>query len=136
MIRVHCRCGEVELTISGDPIAQLYCHCDDCQTVHGAAFVPESVYLKEHVSISSGSPKGWTLKRNARYFCGTCGTRIFIEVKGLNLCGVNGYILPPDGFKAQYHMNCKFAAIPVQDHLPHYAALAPQFGGPEDRLDW
>src|SRR5215475_2324006 len=41
---VRCRCGAVEMEISADPIAQFFCHCDDCQAVHGAAFVPESVY--------------------------------------------------------------------------------------------
>jgi hypothetical protein len=33
-------------------------------------------------------------------------------------------------------MNCKFAVTPVLDDLPHYAALAPQFGGPEEKVDW
>jgi len=27
----RCRCGQVELMLSGSPIASLICHCDDCQ---------------------------------------------------------------------------------------------------------
>ncbi|MVA25346.1 GFA family protein [Agrobacterium vitis] len=136
MIKVNCRCGEIELTISGDPIAQIYCHCDDCQAIHGAAYASESVYSKDDLSITAGNPKSWTLKRNPRYFCDTCGTKLFIEVNGLNLRGINGYLLPDGAFQAQYHMNCKFAAIPVRDSIPHYAALAPQFGGPDETVDW
>ena len=33
-ISVRCRCGGVEMEISADPIAQFFCHCDDCQAVH------------------------------------------------------------------------------------------------------
>jgi hypothetical protein len=31
-----CRCGAVELEVSGQPMVQFYCHCDGCQAVHGA----------------------------------------------------------------------------------------------------
>ena len=40
-VLVQCRCGEVQLELTGDPTVQFYCHCDDCQAVHGAAYVPE-----------------------------------------------------------------------------------------------
>jgi hypothetical protein len=36
MTKVLCRCGATELEISAEPIVQFYCHCDDCQAVHGA----------------------------------------------------------------------------------------------------
>ncbi len=39
MTKVQCRCGAVEIEISAEPIVQFYCHCDDCQAVHGAAYV-------------------------------------------------------------------------------------------------
>ena len=34
-----CRCGAVQLTMSGEPVVQLYCHCDDCRAAHGGAYV-------------------------------------------------------------------------------------------------
>jgi len=33
-ILIGCRCGAVEIEISGEPLVQMYCHCDDCQAVH------------------------------------------------------------------------------------------------------
>ena len=42
MTTIQCRCGAVEIEISAAPIVQFYCHCDDCQAVHGGSF-PESV---------------------------------------------------------------------------------------------
>ena len=51
---VACRCGAVEIEISGESVAQFYCHCDDCQIVHGGAYAPESVYLADAVRIVRG----------------------------------------------------------------------------------
>ena len=42
MTKVKCRCGAVELEISAEPIVQFYCHCDDCQAVHGGAYARNS----------------------------------------------------------------------------------------------
>ena len=41
---IECRCGSVAVELSGAPVAQFYCHCADCQAVHGAAFVPVALY--------------------------------------------------------------------------------------------
>lgn len=135
-MRVQCLCGSVKLEISADPVAQFYCHCDDCQAVHGAAFVPESVYPAEAVTIIKGEPSAWTLKRSPRFFCRHCGTRLFIEVVRLGLRGLNGYLVPSESFRPQFHMHCHFAVRPLRDDLPHYRSRAPQFGGPDERVDW
>jgi hypothetical protein len=135
-MRVNCRCGAIELDISAEPMAQFFCHCDDCQVVHGAAYVPESVYPAEAVTIVKGEPVRWTLKRNPRFFCGQCGTRLFIEVSALKLKGLNGYLLPEGSFHPAFHMQCRYAVHPVSDGLPHFRSRAPRFGGPDERVDW
>jgi hypothetical protein len=33
-------------------------------------------------------------------------------------------------------MHCQFAVRPVKDDLPHYKSLAPQYGGPDETVDW
>jgi hypothetical protein len=69
MTKVKCRCGAVELEISAEPIVQFYCHCDDCQAVHGGAYAPESVYPADAVKVVRGDPTTWKLKRNPRFTC-------------------------------------------------------------------
>jgi hypothetical protein len=135
-LQVECRCGAVQLEVMGEPIAQFYCHCDDCQAMHGAAYVSESVYPASAVRVTRGSPSGWALKRNPRLVCPICATRLFIDVLALGVRGVNGYMLPPDEFQPTFHMHCRFAVRPVRDDLPHYASRPPQFGGVEDTVDW
>ncbi|HVO04773.1 MAG TPA: hypothetical protein VMT54_21445, partial [Candidatus Cybelea sp.] len=98
--------------------------------------VPESVYPAEAVTVIRGTPAVWTLKRNPRFLCPTCGTRLFIDVLARGLRGVSGSLLPPEQFRPSYHMQCQFAVRPVLDDLPHYKSRAPQFGGPDDTMDW
>jgi hypothetical protein len=134
--RVQCRCGEVEIELTAKPLVQLYCHCDDCQAVHGAAYVPESVYPSDAVTIIRGAPRTWTLKRNPRFFCGECGTRLFIEVLAFKLRGLNGYLLPEGQFRPAFHVHCRFAVRPVSDELPHFKAMPARFSGSDEVVDW
>ena len=78
MTKIQCRCGAVEVEITAEPIVQFYCHCDDCQAVHGGAYAPESVYPADAVKVVRGDPTTWRLKRNPRFTCRECGTRLFI----------------------------------------------------------
>jgi hypothetical protein len=135
-LEIPCRCGDVLLAVTGDPLVQLYCHCDDCQVVHGAAYVPESVYPADAVRVLRGTPGTWKLKRNPRVTCNTCGTRLFIDVLSLGLRGVNGTLLPPGEFKAAFHMNCRFAVLPVKDDLPHFKSRPARFGGTDETVYW
>jgi hypothetical protein len=133
---VPCRCGATEIEIAGEPLAQFFCHCDDCQAVHGAAYAPESAYRTEAVRVTRGDPLTWKLKRNPRFTCRECGTRLFIDVLPLNIRGVNGMLLPADRFKPQFHMQCQFAVRPIIDELPHYKSRPERFGGSDDTVAW
>jgi hypothetical protein len=136
MIKIECRCRAVEVEINGSPIAQFFCHCDDCQAVHGGAYAPESVYAADAVEVTRGAPMSWKLKRNPRFTCRECGTRLFIDVLNLQVRGVNGFLLPPDEFKPTFHMQCQFAVRPITDDLPHYKSRPARFGGSDEIIGW
>jgi hypothetical protein len=131
-----CRCGAVAFEVRGAPVAQFYCHCDDCQAVHGAAYVGESAYPADAVRVVRGEPLTWRLKRNPRFTCGACGTRLFIDVGILAIRGVNAALLPKAMFQPTFHMQCKFAVAPVKDDLPHYASRPARFGGSDETIGW
>jgi hypothetical protein len=135
-LRVGCRCGAIELEITAEPQVAFYCHCDDCQAMHGAAYVPEAVYAAGAVQVVRGQPSSWTLKRNPRVACPVCATRLFIDVLALGVRGVNGYLLPAGMFRPTFHMQCQFAVRPVRDELPHYKSRPARFGGSDDTVDW
>jgi hypothetical protein len=132
--RVSCRCGAVELALAGAPFAQFYCHCDDCQAMHGAAYVPEAAYHAGDVAVVRGIPALWTLRRNPHAFCGSCGARLFIDVLEFKVRGVSGALLP--AFVPTFHMHCRYAVRSVRDGLPHYAGMPARFGGTDATVDW
>jgi hypothetical protein len=104
--------------------------------MHGAAYVPESVYPASAVQIVRGQASSWKLKRNPRFACPVCATRLFIDVLALGVRGVNGYLLPVSAFQPTFHMHCRFAVRPVRDELPHYASRPARFGGSDETVDW
>lgn len=139
MLTFTCPCDAIAMAIQDAPhapLAQFFCHCDDCRKMTSGAYAAESVYRQDAVTVTRGTPAVWTLQRNPRHFCATCGGRLFIEIVGRKMVGVNGFYLPAGSFTPQFHVNCRFAIRPVRDDLPHYAGMPAAFGGSDDRVDW
>jgi hypothetical protein len=136
VLAVECPCGAVKLELHGEPRAQLYCHCDDCQVAHAAAYVPVEMVPYDAVKIVQGAPVMWKRKTTPRATCATCGTRLFAEPPGMGIRGVMASLLPPDHFAPTLHVFCRFARLPVRDGLPHYATVPAAFGGSDETVDW
>jgi hypothetical protein len=136
MSLISCLCGDVRVELAGDPIAQCYCHCDDCQRAHMAAFVPVAIYPVHAVKVVSGDPVSWNVERTPRTSCARCGTRIFAEPPGVGIRGVMALLLPPGSFKPAFHMQCQHAVLPIRDDLPHFKGFPAAFGGSDEKVDW
>ena len=79
-LNASCRCGAVALKIAGTPAVQLYCHCDDCQAAHGAAYVASAIYPSSAVQVVRGKPTPMVVKTTERMRCEDCGTYLFSEI--------------------------------------------------------
>jgi len=132
----QCRCGSIGLAIAGEPAVQLYCHCDDCQAAHGAAYVPSAIYPAQAVEVVRGQPAPMIVKTVQRMRCPGCGTYLFSEIASVGIRSVSGYLLPKGAFKPQFHVQCAFAVLPVVDDLPHYRGFPASFGGSEKFVAW
>jgi hypothetical protein len=135
MTRIQCLCGDVEIDVLGEPIVQLYCHCDHCQLAHGAAYALVAVYRVADVQVVRGEPRAWRLVSTPRYSCINCGTRLFADGSDA-VRGVNAYLLPEGSFRPTLHIYCKFARLPVVDGLPHYASVPMRWGGSDEQVLW
>ena len=133
---ITCPCGAIELKVEGKPLAQFYCHCDDCRKMTSGAYAAESVHRANEVTVIRGAPAVWTLARNPRHYCPTCGGRLFIEIASRGMRGLNAFLLPPGEFRPEFHVNCTFAVLPIRDDLPHFAKMPAAFGGNEAKVDW
>jgi hypothetical protein len=135
IITVQCSCGAVEIRITGKTMLQYFCHCDDCQAVHGKAYAC-SLYPAPGVSIVRGETDVFTLRTSPRTKCKRCGTYLFAEVPGQGVRGINADLLPEGRFNPEFHIQCRYAVAPIQDDLPHYKGTPARFGGSDELMQW
>lgn len=76
-----CACGAVSVTVKGPVYSMFLCSCEDCQkatgTGHSAVFVVDPSALE-----ILGETRGFSVTAHSgaqftRYFCPTCGTRLY-----------------------------------------------------------
>jgi hypothetical protein len=135
-IQTQCRCGSIGLKISGQPAVQIFCHCDDCQKAHGAAYVPAMIYPAPAVEVVKGEPSPMVIRATKRMRCPSCGTYLFAELEGVGMRSVSAYLLPTESFRPQFHVQCQHAVRPVVDHLPHFKGFPAAFGGKDEFVAW
>jgi hypothetical protein len=133
---ISCLCGAAALELTGAPIVQLYCHCDDCQAVHGAAYVPAAIYPTAATRLLTGDLLLWRRKTTIRATCRGCGTRLYAEPATAPIRSVPAHLLPAGTFEPDFHMHCRFALLPVTDDLPHYAGEPAMLGGDDAQVAW
>ncbi|MFT4047173.1 MAG: GFA family protein [Solimonas sp.] len=133
---IECLCSAAVVQLSGEPVVQVYCHCDDCQAAHGAAYVANAVYPASAVELVQGTLVPLVVRTARRMRCANCGTFMFTEVASAGLRSVNASRLPKGQFRPQFHVQCQHAILPVVDALPHYKAFPAAFGGSDERVGW
>jgi hypothetical protein len=84
--RAACSCGQLHLSIEGEPSRISMCHCFECQRRTGAVFGNQARFHRNQVTFS-GQATAWT--RNAEsgneltfHFCATCGSTVYWEGTG------------------------------------------------------
>jgi hypothetical protein len=132
---IQCSCGAVEVRLTGRPVVQYFCHCDDCQVVHGKAYAC-SLYPAPTVLVERGETDTFTLRTSPRTKCKRCGTYLFAEVPGYGVRGVNADLLPEGMFLPEFHIQCRYATAPIEDGLPHYKGTPARFNGSDELMQW
>jgi hypothetical protein len=77
----RCLCGAVQYRADGASLAQLICHCRDCQRVSGSAGLPVVVVRASEFSFE-GETRTYTKTGGSgmpttRNFCAHCGSLLF-----------------------------------------------------------
>jgi hypothetical protein len=81
--RAACSCGQLHLTVEGEPSRIWICHCLECQRRTGAVIGNLARFRREQITFN-GTATAWkrrgesgnTLTCN---FCPTCGSTIYFE---------------------------------------------------------
>jgi hypothetical protein len=76
-----CSCGQLHLTIEGEPSRIAMCHCLECQRRTGAVISNQARFRLEQVSFA-GETTAWTRAAESGnaltyHFCPTCGSTVW-----------------------------------------------------------
>ena len=77
-----CSCGQLQVTVRGDPVRVAMCHCLECQRRTGSIFGVQAFYLREQVRLAKGIAKRYARRADSGRtvtfnFCPECGGTVF-----------------------------------------------------------
>jgi len=80
-----CGCGQLSVSVTGEPDMVVMCNCTACQRRSGSQFGSGAFFQRSNAAIT-GDYKAYTRlgdsgKRLTNYFCPTCGTNIAWEAE-------------------------------------------------------
>ena len=84
--RAACSCGQLHLTIEGEPLRISMCHCLECQRRTGAVISNQARFRRDQVTFA-GQATTWTRTAESGnaltfHFCPTCGSTVYWEGEG------------------------------------------------------
>jgi hypothetical protein len=84
--RAGCSCGQLQLTIEGEPSRVSMCHCLECQRRTGAVISNRARFRREQVTFA-GKTTAWMRTAESGnaltfHFCPTCGSTVYWEGEG------------------------------------------------------
>lgn len=77
-----CTCGQLSITLKGNPFRVHCCNCTECHRLTGSAFSTGVYFDDEQISSISGEHKAYTRsgdfgRKITSHFCPTCGVTVF-----------------------------------------------------------
>lgn len=137
-IQGTCHCEKVRYWLSRDkPLASKYCHCSDCQTMHGAPFQWAAIFEKDHIAFEHGvehlafydaSKKEAAHGLPCKVSCSHCGSRLMDEGRNMvlvfpSLLKFEGDEKVKDNFKPQMHIFYPQRVLDIVDGTPKWEKL-------------
>jgi hypothetical protein len=85
--RAACNCGQLSLTIDGDPARISMCHCLQCQQRTGAVLSNQARFRRDQVTEIAGRATEYTRSADSGNtltfrFCPVCGSTVYWEGEG------------------------------------------------------
>jgi hypothetical protein len=84
-----CSCGQLSLTVVGEPARVSVCHCLACQRRTGSVFAAQARFPRAAVTIT-GQASTWVRvggegSRISFHFCPTCAATVYYAVEGYDV---------------------------------------------------
>jgi hypothetical protein len=130
----RCACGDVEVQITGEPVAMAYCHCESCRSWLGAPIHAASLWPTDSVTVKKGEAQLAVYKRTEeshRHFCTSCGAPVLIRHPNMGLTDVPAGSVSGLDYRPTIHVHYAEKVMAVRDGLPKYAGMPAADGAGE-----
>lgn len=127
-----CFCGEVQLTVTGEPAAMGYCHCESCRHWSAGPVNGFTLWDPKAVNVTRGEDKLGAYsktKNSVRRWCTVCGGHVLTEHPGIGLTDVYAAVIPDLPFKPGVHVNYQETVLHIKDGLPKLKDFPAEMGG-------
>jgi hypothetical protein len=128
----RCFCGAVEFTVSGEPAAMGYCHCESCRQWSAAPVNAFTLWRPDALRVTRGADLIGTHNKTARSYrkwCKSCGGHLFTEHPGMGLVDVYAAVIPELPFQPGVHVNYQETRLRMKDGLPKLQDFPQEMGG-------
>jgi len=128
----RCFCGAVKFTISGEPVAMGYCHCESCRAWSAGPINAFTLWPPDALKITAGADNiGSYAKTPAseRQWCKTCGGHLFTFHPAWNLVDVYAAVIPDLSFQPGVHVHYQETKLRMHDGLPKMKDVPAEMGG-------
>ena len=128
----NCFCDAVQFTVTGEPVAMGYCHCESCRTWSAGPVNAFSLWKPEALEITQGADNiGTWHKTEASYrkWCKTCGGHVFTDHPKWQLVDVYAAVIPDFPHQAGVHVHYQETKLRVKDGLPKFKDIPKEMGG-------
>ena len=127
-----CFCGAVEFTVSGEPVAMGYCHCESCRHWSAGPVNAFSLWNPGALKITKGAGNIGTYNKtpgSSRKWCKTCGGHVFSDHPDIKLVDVYAAVIPTLDFKPAVHVSYAEKTLRIKDGLPKMKDFPKEMGG-------
>lgn len=130
--KATCFCGAVEVTVTGEPAAMGYCHCESCRHWSAGPVNAFTLWKPEAVRVTRGADNIGTFNKtpgSARKWCKACGGHLMTDHPGLGLTDVYAALLPDLPFQPGVHVNYQETVLRLHDGVLKLKDFPAEFGG-------
>lgn len=127
-----CFCGAVQFTVTGEPAAMGYCHCESCRSWSASPVNAFTLWKPDALQVTRGADEIGVYNKTPKSFrkwCKTCGGHIFTDHPPMGLVDVYAASIPEFPFRPAVHVNYQETKLPMKDGLPKLKDLPKEMGG-------
>ena len=132
-----CFCGAVQFTVTGEPAAMGYCHCESCRTWSAAPVNAFTLWKPDAVKVTRGADLVGTYNNTPKSFrkwCKSCGGHLYTEHPLWGVTDVYAASIPALPYRPALHVNYQDTKLLIRDGLPKMKDMPKEMGGSGDTL--